>query len=307
MDFIKQYLLQSITAASGNLRLNNQRLETIAMLKEAISKSKDIQQILTQMKKITELSKFAIKLNEIQNSLSEGSIDFLKISDKFKEQSFNLIKEINQMLDMVNPYTFRDTINRLIEPENKVIEIVTDDINTSENQIGTAINLEKNSKLSVNSNQIAVTLDAKSEASHSAVEESLNDHSFTETNSFNNFENTILKPIKLIDALLNQLTIESEMPKEIDEYSRMMVVNAELSAQNGFDILSQMHLIISDGLMHLKNKTLVPSKEVIESLRACLIVIVAVVKSKEVDITNYLNRAEVFGKFIQNIKAEEVK
>jgi len=30
-----------------------------------------------------------------------------------------------------------------------------------------------------------------------------------------------------------------------------------------------------------------PVKEVIESLRACLIVIVAVVRGKEVDITNY--------------------
>lgn len=307
MDFIKQYILQSITAASGNLRLNNQRLETIAMLKEAISKSKDLQHILNQMKKITELSKFAIKLNEIQNSLSEGSIDFLKISDKFKEHSFNLIKEMNQMLDMVNPYTFRDTINRLLESEIKIIEIVTDDVSTSENQNGVMIIDDTNSKLTVNSNQIAVTLDAKSEASDSAVEESLNDHSSNDTNSFNSFENTILKPIKLIDALLNQLTIESEMPNEINEYSRIMVVNAELSAQNGFDILSQMHLIISDGLMHLRSKTLIPSKEVIESLRACLIVIVAVVKSKEVDITNYLNRAEVFGKFLQNIKAEEVK
>lgn len=307
MDFIKQYILQSITAASGNLRLNNQRLETIAMLKEAISKSKDLQHILNQMKKITELSKFAIKLNEIQNSLSEGSIDFLKISDKFKEHSFNLIKEMNQMLDMVNPYTFRDTINRLLESEIKIIEIVTDDVSTSENQNGVMIIDDTNSKLTVNSNQIAVTLDAKSEASDSAVEESLNDHSSNDTNSFNSFENTILKPIKLIDALLNQLTIESEMPNEINEYSRIMVVNAELSAQNGFDILSQMHLIISDGLMHLRSKTLIPSKEVIESLRACLIVIVAVVKSKEVDITNYLNRAEVFGKFLQNIKGEEVR
>lgn len=307
MDFIKQYILQSITAASGNLRLNNQRLETIAMLKEAISKSKDLQHVLNQMKKITELSKFAIKLNEIQNSLSESSIDFLKISDKFKEHSFNLIKEMNQMLDMVNPYTFRDTINRLLESEIKIIEIVTDDVSTSENQNGATIIDDTNSKLTANSNQIAVALDAKSEFSDSTVENSLNDHNSNESNSFNSFENTILKPIKLIDALLNQLTIESEIPKEIDEHSRIMVVNAELSAQNGFDILSEMHLIISDGLTHLKNKTLVPSKEVIESLRACLIVIVAVVKSKEVDITNYLNRAEVFGEFLQKIKEEEVR
>ena len=86
-----------------------------------------------------------------------------------------------------------------------------------------------------------------------------------------------------------------------------MKLNAELSSQNGFEILSQMHTIISEGLIHLKNKSLVPSKEVIESIRACLIVIVAVVKSKEIDIKNYLNRAEVFGKFLKKIKTEEHK
>ena len=86
-----------------------------------------------------------------------------------------------------------------------------------------------------------------------------------------------------------------------------MKTNAALSSQNGFDILSEMHNIISEGLIHLKNKTLAPSLDVLESLRACLIVIVAVVKSKEVDIKNYLNRAEVFGHFLTKIKTEEMK
>ena len=124
---------------------------------------------------------------------------------------------------------------------------------------------------------------------------------------FNSFESTILKPIKSIDSMLNKINMDSEIPEEIADYSKLMSVNADLSSQNGFEILAQMHTIISKGLIHLKNKSLIPSKEVIESLRACLIVIVAVVKSKEVDIKNYLNRAEVFGKFLQRIKTEEMK
>ncbi|HEY4754422.1 MAG TPA: hypothetical protein VIH28_00065, partial [Ignavibacteriaceae bacterium] len=110
-----------------------------------------------------------------------------------------------------------------------------------------------------------------------------------------------------IDSMLNKINMDSEIPEEIADYSKLMSVNADLSSQNGFEILAQMHTIISKGLIHIKNKSLIPSKEVIESLRACLIVIVAVVKSKEVDIKNYLNRAEVFGKFLQRIKTEEMK
>jgi len=123
---------------------------------------------------------------------------------------------------------------------------------------------------------------------------------------FDSFESRFL-PIKSIDSMLNEMNMDSGIPEAAAEYAKLMSLNADLSSQNGFEILAQMHSIISNGLMHLKNKSLIPSKEVIESLRACLIVIVAVVKSKEVDIKNYLNRAEVFGKFLQRIKTEEIK
>ena len=298
MDLIKHYIVQSITAASSNLRLNNQRIEVIAMLKEVILKSKDIRNDLNQMKKITELSKIAIKLDEIHHYLCEGSIDFLKVTDKFKEHSFNLIKEMTYMLDMVNPYTFRQTIDRLIEPEKKVVEIIIE----PESKVDTEL---ENADLSINldspNNFISVREDSEG---ISSIE---NEKDKNDPLSFNSFETTILKPIKSIDSMLSEINIDSEMPAELEEYSKLMSTNADLSSKNGFDILTQMHEIISEGLIHLKNKSLVPSKEVIESLRACLIVIVAVVKSKEIDIKNYLNRAEVFGKFLQKIKTEEMK
>jgi len=44
---------------------------------------------------------------------------------------------------------------------------------------------------------------------------------------------------------------------------------------------------------------------VIESLRACLIVIVAVVRGKDVDINNYLNKAERFGNQLLKIKSKD--
>jgi hypothetical protein len=63
-----------------------------------------------------------------------------------------------------------------------------------------------------------------------------------------------------------------------------------------------MHKIISLALDSISKGKLLVDKTIIESLRACLIVIVAVVKRKDVDITGYLNRAEDFGKkyFQQN-------
>jgi len=63
-----------------------------------------------------------------------------------------------------------------------------------------------------------------------------------------------------------------------------------------------MHKIFSSALDLIKNKELLPIIPVIEGMRACLIVIVALVRGKDVDITLYLNRAENFGKQINITK-----
>ena len=57
-----------------------------------------------------------------------------------------------------------------------------------------------------------------------------------------------------------------------------------------------MHNILKEAFKGIISGNILINKLVIESLRACLIVIAAVVKGKEIDITDYLNRAEKFGK-----------
>ena len=54
------------------------------------------------MKTKTELSKFAIKLSEAYKHIDSANIDFLRITDIFKEHSSNLIVELSNVLDQVN-------------------------------------------------------------------------------------------------------------------------------------------------------------------------------------------------------------
>jgi hypothetical protein len=42
MDLIKQYINQSVNIAANNLRLNNQQIEVVALLKEVINKSENL-------------------------------------------------------------------------------------------------------------------------------------------------------------------------------------------------------------------------------------------------------------------------
>jgi hypothetical protein len=121
-----------------------------------------------------------------------------------------------------------------------------------------------------------------------------------------NYESEILKPIKPIDLLLKQLSKNEYNPEDLLNYAKLMKINGDMSSKIGFDIIANMHWILAKSLLLIRIRELMPGREIIEALRACLIVIVAVVKGKEVDITTYLNRAEEFGRKIQSIKIKDL-
>ena len=108
----------------------------------------------------------------------------------------------------------------------------------------------------------------------------------------------ILDPIKPIDKMLKQMEINDVNLKDLAYFAKIMRVNAEISEKQGYEIVAEMHLIISRALLMIKSNELLPGKNIIESIQACLIVIVALVRGKDLDITNYLNKAENFGEEI---------
>lgn len=283
MDLIKQYITQSITAASNNLRLSSQQIEIVALLKSVINKSDDLGNDLINMKKITELSTLAIRLNEIYNYLTQNQIDLIKISDQFKDHSSYLIKGLSHMLENVTPAAFQSSLDKLYrKPENNAE--INIDFSRRKNEDDPFIKQEQN-KL-----KEKLVLDEASDE----------DDLF-----FQNYEAAILKPIKPLDTFLKDISKNEINYEQIQLFANMMNDNARLSSKIGFEIIANMHYVIAKALNLIKTRHLMPGKEVIDSIRACLIVIVAVVKGKEVDITNYLNRAEEFGNHLSTIKMRE--
>lgn len=285
MDLVKSYINQSITIASNNLRLNNQQIEVVALLKEAIAKSDNLSDDLINMKKITELSTLAIRLNEIYNSLTQNPIDFLKISDQFKDHSRFLIKDLGHLLDISTPASFKSAIEKLrssiVFPKEEIKVDLSRRVYEDE-----PFTLQETEELK---EEIIFTQDVNNEAEE----------------IIQNFEATILSTVKPLDNLLKKISENDIEYEELIRYSKIMNENADLSRKIGFEILSGMHKIISKALILIRNRDLMPGKEVIESMRACLIVIVAVVRGKDVDINNYLNKAEQFGNQLLKIKTKE--
>ncbi len=295
MDLIKQYIVQSISAASNNLRLSTEKIEAVALLREEIVRSGNLAEDIKGMKKITELSTLAIRLNEIYNFLTQGQVDLFKLSDRFKEHSQYLIKDLSHMLDLVNPATLRKALDKLHEkPEEDgkpSAKVISDEPN------GLSIDLSKRNP----DNEVFVKPETETIKEKLILEEEKDDQDVL----IQNYESEILKPIKQLDSMLKQLMNNEINTDELINYSKIMKTNGQLSAKIGFEIIANMHNIIAKSLLLIRVRELMPGREVIEAMRACLIVIVAVVKGKEVDITNYLNKAEEFGRKIQSIKIKD--
>jgi hypothetical protein len=296
MDLIKQYIVQCIVTAANNLRLSTEKIEVVSLLREEITGTNDLEKLILEMKKVTVLSTFAIKLGEIYNYLAKGKVDFLKLSDKFREHGSFIVQELNNILEKISPQNFRQIsseINEHLEPQ----------IHT---EVSLEMQTEKKGIIIEDIRDIpaetVMNAELKKPENEKLKEEFILDiEEKNEDIPFEKFEERILSPIKSIDKFLKELSPDRINNTDLEDYYKIMTKNAEISYRIGFDIIANMHSIFAKGLLLIKSKAIMPVKEVIEGMRACLIVIVAVVRGKEVDITNYLNRAENFGKQIQDL------
>lgn len=288
MDLLKQYISQCISVAANNLRLTNHQIEVVALLRELINYSAHPGEDFKQMKKITEVSTLAIRLDEIYSYLTQKNIDMLKLSENFRKHSQFLIKDLSHMLDRVHPEGFKKIMQQLSDAETEKVE-------PDSNSIDVDLSKRKTPDFSI-------VHDSTKEMKEEII---LGEEEFDEERFYQNYESEILNPIKPLDQLLKQLNTGEVDLNKLQEFASVMQKNGENSARIGFEIIASMHKIVAKALFAISRNELSADRETIESLRACLIVIVAVVRGKDVDITNFLNRAEDFGRKISTIKSKD--
>ena len=281
MDLVKIYLIQSITTAANNLRLNAQQIEVVGLLRETIVNSENLGEELLLMKKTTELSKLAIRLSEIHTFLTQGKVDFVKISEQFREHSRYLIRDLNQFLESVSPKIYKDAFSKVDDRFADSVDVKLVDRSEMAGKI------MESEPVSEENNSVEENAEEKKNLISSV-----------------DFEKKILSPVKSLDEVLKRISADESNDSELIHYSELMQDHASLASLHGFELIAKMHEIVALTFEALSSDKLKADKTVIEALRACLIVIVAVIKKKDVDITGYLNRAEEFGKknFNQNFQ-----
>ncbi len=279
MEFSKLYIKKCISYSSSLLKLTSDKIACVQVLKDSILSSEDCGNVIGEMKKITEISKMAIHLSEIYNFCNNNEIDFLFLSTKFKEHSQLLAKDLEVFLESVSLPKLKGIIDN-IETSVKKNEIIKS-TRQEENLSNKAINIEQNNKLK---------------------EDFILSDDDEEENSYEFYLRTVLAPIKELDSFLQRLEFYETPYDEMDKYQTIIEKNAFLSQKYSFELIANMHFYFSGALKHVMEHRLIVDKELIEKMRACLIVIAALVRQKDVDITNYLNKADKLGKLIQNIK-----
>lgn len=285
-DLVKQYISQTISLASNNLRLTSEKIEVVALLRETIFNSSDLDRDIQKMKKITRMSTLGIKLAEIFAYLNNSKIDFTKINEKIKEHSNLLVKDLNLFLENINPKEYKNLVGQLYSSSDTKEIIV--ELPQSESKIS-------------NPNSVMERIAAEKRKEEIILE----DDNKNNEDLFVNFEETVLKLIKPLDQFLRDLSNRLVTDDDIMGYAKILKKHGDLSEKYGTPLISSMHRIFAKALVLIRNNSLQPDREVIEALRSCLIVIVALVKNKEVDVTIYLNRAEDFGRRIQTMKLKD--
>ncbi|GMU84849.1 MAG: hypothetical protein AMXMBFR48_00910 [Ignavibacteriales bacterium] len=291
MNFIKDYLIQVLTDCSNKMRLDSSKLEVITLLKEQIYKAESPDVLFRNMKKVTEFAKLAIRLNDIYVYLNTSKIDFKSISKKFEEHSELLFKDLTPFLDILTAVRFQKAMEKVL--------FFTGSPVSSPGQISAVIDFSapKGSRISTESESPQLE---EAESPEIPEANSVEPEPEFEELSYQQYESRILQPVKGLDEILKSLSNGDGAANNDDltHYSKLLLWNSQIALKFGTEIVAKMHSIIAKALPMIRDGELKPTKETIESIRACLIVIVALVRGKEVDITLYIERAEEFGKRI---------
>ncbi len=299
MDLDRQYLAQVVSITTNSLRLSSEKIEVVGLMREAFLNSQSLEEYIRLMKKVTQFSKLAIKLHEIYNYLHQNKIDFLQISERIRDHSAHIQNEMGHLLDTISLVEFKAAIAKIEEFANaaKEAEAVSKQFTTPAPVPEPVV---------PSAHPVMDIMEQKEESAK--IKERFifeEDSQNVDELLFQNYEVSIMKPIKSLDALLKRMVDGDVNHDEYTHFARVMKYNSDLSEKFGTEIITNMHRIIGKTLLLIRNRELMPGKEVIEAIRACLIVIVALVKNKEVDITVYLNRADEFGQTIKSLKMKE--
>lgn len=303
MDLRKQYLIQCIVTASNALRLNAHNIEVLALLRQSIASSEDLETDFIQMKKIMELAKLAARLLEIYNHLTKNRIDFTKISLQFAEHSRSIVNDLGYLLEHAVITKFATALNQ-IQRDGKSDTIELDLTGRKERSL-TRDSFEDDSANQQTGEKMQLS-EILYEKANAIKPPSPDDERMFHITNFETFEKITLEQINLYQPLMQDIEAMRSNSEELLLFSKAMKELAGHSENYGITLLAKMLDTISKGAFLLANKRIPEVKAVADSFRSCMIVAVTIIKQKQIDISVYITKAERFAVGIEQYYGKEL-
>ncbi len=298
MDFVKNYMISALTEASKKLRLNPEKVEVLHRLEEWVGKRESLGEDIAILKRITETSRLAIRLQDINNYLNFEKIDYKKFSEKFLEHCNYLVSDLDFLLHNVN----QATIRKILERVETIKEYKADypnvhlkiELDQAPGNPGTGYQPPPGRR--------SLKLDNLIEQELPLV--------YTDTAKLNKRalieqeRDFLYGPIKDLEELIQRMKKEDFRSSEVFKFSDLFTERVNFCRKNGLEDLTICYENIANGLRLIYNKEMQVTRDVIELFRAAMIVIVTEIRGLQHDITEYRLRNQLFTETLKVYKKE---
>lgn len=298
MDFVKNYMISALTEASKKLRLNPEKVEVLHRLEEWVGKRESLGEDIAILKRITETSRLAIRLQDINNYLNFEKIDYKKFSEKFLEHCNYLVSDLDFLLHNVN----QATIRKILERVETIKEYKADypnvhlkiELDQAPGNPGTGYQPPPGRR--------SLKLDNLIEQELPLV--------YTDTAKLNKRalieqeRDFLYGPIKDLEELIQRMKKEDFRSSEVFKFSDLFTERVNFCRKKGLEDLTICYENIANGLRLIYNKEMQVTRDVIELFRAAMIVIVTEIRGLQHDITEYRLRNQLFTETLKVYKKE---
>ncbi len=299
MDFVKNYMISALTEATKKLRLNPEKVEVLHRLEEWISKRENLGEDIAILKRITETSRLAIRLQDINNYLNFEKIDYKKFSEKFLEHCNYLVTDLDFLLLNVNQSTIRKILERVetikdykAEYPNIHIKIELDQTNEGSPVVYSPPGKRRSLK-------IDPVVEPELPLVHSEPSENVKRVLIERERDF------LYGPIKELEELIRRMSKEDFRSSEVFKFSDIFSERVKFCKKNGLNELLPAYENIALALRYIYNKEMHVSRDVIELFRAAMIVIVSEVRGLKHDISEYNLRNQIFTETLKVYKKDK--
>ncbi len=298
MDFVKNYMISALTEASKKLRLNAEKVEILHWLEEWVGKRESLGEDIAILKRITETSRLAIRLQDINNYLNFEKIDYKKFSEKFLEHCNYLVSDLDFLLHNVNQATIRKILERVetikeykADYPNIHLKIELDQASEKSESVYQSPEKRRSLKLD---NLIEQELPLVYNEAPEINKRSLIEHE----------RDFLYGPIKDLEELIQRMKKEDFRSSEVFKFSDLFTERANFCRKKGLEDLTICYENIANGLRQIYNKEMPVTRDVIELFRAAMIVVVTEIRGLQHDITEYRLRNQLFTQTLKVYKKE---